>query len=394
MRVSILVFSILLIFGLAIDAYIYIIAKKRCRSGVPAKIQLYGSIALICFVVAVICIPRRSGGDGQLTSVMWCLFAFMSVYVSKFVFFIFDLLASVPKLFHKKRLSWLSLTGGIFAIIVFLLIWWGALVNRFRIQVNEVEIEIPDLPEAFDGYRIAQFSDIHVGTFETDTTFVSHLVDKINGQNADLIVFTGDVVNRRSEELVPFVGVLSELDAPDGVISILGNHDYGDYFDWPDASAKAANMSELYEMNRQMGWNLLRNTHEFIHRDNDSLAIIGVENIGDPPFPIYGSLNDSYPNLSDSVTKILLTHNPAHWTQEVAETDKNIDLTLSGHTHAMQIELFGVSPAVFRYKTWGGLYNDSNAKHKLYVNIGAGTVGLPMRIGATPEITVFTLRKK
>jgi len=296
-------------------------------------------------------------------------------------------------LFHKERLSWLSVAGGFFAILTFLLIWWGALVGRYRIQVNEVEISVANLPDSFDGYKIVQFSDIHVGTFGSDTAFVKQLVDRINAENGDLIVFTGDIVNRKTDELLPFVSVFSELEAPDGVISILGNHDYGDYSDWPDSVSKAENMSMLYDLNKKMGWNLLSNSHEYIYNGTDSIAIIGVENVGDPPFKIYGSLKNSYPDLHDSVVKILLTHNPAHWSQEVDGSDKNIALTLSGHTHAMQMELFGVSPAVFRYKTWGGLYNDENNRHQLYVNIGTGTVGLPMRLGATPEITVFTLRK-
>ena len=146
-------------------------------------------------------------------------------------------------------------------------------------------------------------------------------------------------------------------------------------------------------LQKSMGWRLLRNEHVILRQGTDSIALIGVENVGDPPFTVYGSLNDSYPSLGDSVTKVLLTHNPAHWTSDIADNDSiNIALSLSGHTHAMQIELFGLSPAVWRYPTWGGLYADTDSRHKLYVNIGIGTVGLPMRVGATPEITVITLR--
>lgn len=388
-----LLFSVLLVICLAVDAYIYLIARRRCQSKIPSKIQLVSSIVLIGFVIVIVCIPRRSGSDQQLLSVMWCLFGFLSVYVAKILFCLVDLLACIPMLFKRHRLSWVSITGGIIAIFVFLLIWWGALVNRYRIQVKELEIPVKELPDAFDGYKIVQFSDIHVGSFDADTSFVGQLVDRINAVNADLIVFTGDIVNRSSEELRPFIEVFSRLDAPDGVISILGNHDYGDYRDWPDAETKKLNLQELYGYNESMGWDLLRNETEMIHRGNDSIAVIGVENVGDPPFKIYGSLADSYPDLTDGVTKILLTHNPVHWEQEVAQSNKNISLTLSGHTHAMQMEMFGFSPAVFRYKRWGGLYDDPDKEHSLYVNIGSGTVGLPMRIGATPEITVFTLRK-
>lgn len=393
MRIPMLPFVILLILCIACDIYIYIIAKKRVRSSMPSKIQLISSIALYVFVLTIVALPRRSGSDGQLLTIMWSLFGFISVYMSKLLFCIMDLVASIPCLWHGKRLRWMSIAGGILSVLLFLLVWWGALINRFNIQVKEVEIPVKNLPEAFDGYKIVQFSDIHVGTFDQDTTFVGHLVDRINSINGDMIVFTGDIVNRKTEELAPFVEVFSRLEAPDGIISILGNHDYGDYCDWQNEAAKAANMRELIEMQSKMGWNLLRNDHYTVYHDNDSLVVIGVENVGDPPFKVYGSLKDSYPAPADSATKILLTHNPAHWCQEISEGKNNIALTLSGHTHAMQMELFGFSPAVFRYKTWGGLYNNNSGERPLYVNIGAGTVGFPMRIGATPEITVITLKK-
>jgi hypothetical protein len=325
---------------------------------------------------------------------MWMLFIVISVYFSKITFVVFDLIASIPRLFKRRRIKWISLAGGILAVVVFLSMWWGALVNRFRLDVKYVEIPVENLPAAFDGYRIIQISDLHTGTYGSDTTFVSHFVDRINSLEGDVIMFTGDIVNRHSEELIPFIAPLSRLDAPDGVISILGNHDYGDYHNWTSLDDKAADRQHLLNYQKQMGWQLLLNSHELIHHGTDSIAVIGVENIGDPPFKIYGSLKDSYPELNDSVTKILLTHNPAHWVQDIADhNDKNIALTLSGHTHAMQIEAFGISPASWRYDQWGGLYYDKSGKRPLYVNIGAGTVGLPMRLGATPEITVITLKK-
>ena len=195
-------------------------------------------------------------------------------------------------------------------------------------------------------------------------------------------------------ELLPHVSPLSRLTAPDGVISILGNHDYGDYSVWPDLSAKEENIVQMHNLQREkMNWRLLLNETVFIHRGKDSIAVIGVENIGDPPFHKYGSLTKAYPATGDNVVKILLTHNPAHWVDSIADsTQNNIALSLSGHTHAMQMEVAGWSPAVFRYPTWGGIYCDRDGSHKLYVNIGMGTVGFPARIGATPEITIVTLK--
>lgn len=381
------------VFCIAIDAYTYIAAKKRCESRVPSRIQLWSAIALYTVLAVTLCLPRNSGSEATLLIVMWSLFSIMSVYIGKITFILFDLLASVPQLWRKHRLKWLSLAGGVLAVVVFLSMWWGALINRFRVQVRTTEITVENLPESFDGYKIVQISDLHTGTYGADTTFLSRFVDAVNAQNGDVIVFTGDIVNRHSPELIPHTAVLSRLDAPDGVFSIMGNHDYGDYCVWTSEREKEADIEALHKMQRQMGWNLLLNETDFVRHDGDSIAFIGVENVGDPPFKIYGSLKDSYPNLTDSVTKVLLTHNPAHWSMEIADNDdNNIALTLSGHTHAMQMELFGLSPACFRYDTWGGLYFDRSGKHPLYVNIGAGTVGMPMRVGATPEITVITLK--
>lgn len=393
MRIYLLPLILVVVACLACDTYIYKVAVKRCTSRLWSRVQMWGSALMYLILAVALCMPRRGGSEETLLCIMWMLFAFLSVYACKILFVIIDLVASIPMLFHRRRLRWLSVTGGVLAVAVFVLMWWGALINRFRIQVREVEVTIPGLPEQFDGYRLVQFSDFHVGTYGSDTTYVSKVVDQLNGLNGDVILFTGDIVNRRTDELLPFVAPLSRLRAKDGVYSILGNHDYGDYSDWDSEVQKVQNMALMDSLQNVMGWRLLRNEHVFLHHDGDSIALIGVENVGDPPFTVYGSLPDSYPSLGDSVAKVLLTHNPAHWTSEIADNDSiNIGLSLSGHTHAMQIELFGLSPAAWRYPTWGGMYADRNSRHKLYVNIGIGTVGLPMRVGATPEITVITLR--
>ena len=396
MRLPLVGMLVLVMVNLAADTYIYIQCRRRFRGLIPAKLQLFSAIALYLLLAVVVCLPYRSGSETLLTAVMWLLFGYFSIYIPKYLFVVFDLVASVPKLFGRRRFRWLSLVGAFAGCVLFIAMWWGALINRYRVDVREVTVECAGLPAAFDGYRIVQFSDLHVGTYGDDTSFVEKVVDRINSQNPDLIVFTGDIVNRRTDEIVPFVSVLSGLEAPDGVVSILGNHDYGDYSDWESPEAKAHNMAEMYKAQSDMGWRLLLNEHIFLHRGNDSVAVIGVENIGDPPFHSYGSLYKAYPDVSDGNAKILLSHNPAHWVDSVSGNEAvNIDLTLSGHTHAMQIEVCGVSPAVFRYRTWGGLYSPENGfGGKLYVNIGLGTVGIPMRLGATPEITVITLTSR
>lgn len=381
--------------SIAIDVYIGVQLRRRQ----PRRKGLFRLHAIVAglfnaMLVALICLPKRSGGGSELTMIMWGLYAFLSVYVPKFLFVVFDLISSVPRLWHGRRVCGLDIAGGVLGVLVFVMMWWGALINRYDIDIREVEIEIDGLPEAFDGYTIAQISDIHVGTFGSDTSFVADVVEAVNGLKPDMVAFTGDIVNRRSDELAPFAPVLSRLQGRDGVYSILGNHDYGDYYNWPSEEAKTANLQELLVMQHAMGWEMLNNDHIFIRRGNDSIAIIGVENVGDPPFHTYGNLDAAYPDAADPNVKILLSHNPAHWTDDIKDSpDKNIALTLAGHTHAMQMSIFGWSPAEFRYPTWGGLYGDDD-KHQLYVNIGAGEVGIPARIGATPEITLITLRSK
>ncbi len=394
MRLPIIPLLVFLVLNVFVDTYIYGILKHRFRSLLPSKIQLWSANALFILILAVICLPKRNCSNGMLMAMMWMLYTYIAFYLPKYLFVIIDLIAKIPCLFKRHRLSWLSITGAVLSVVTFVALWWGALVNRFNIDVNDVEIEIAGLPDGFDGYRIVQFSDMHVGTFGNDTTFVSTFVDRINALNPDLIVFTGDIVNSKTTELPPFVAPFSRLNAPDGVYSILGNHDYGDYSEWPSAEAKKGNLELMKKLQADMGWHLLLNETVMLRHDGDSIALIGVENIGDPPFKVYGSLSKAYPQLSDSVSKILLTHNPAHWTDSISgNADMRVPLSLSGHTHAMQLEILGWSPAKYRYPTWGGLYNDSDKQHQLYVNIGGGTVGFPARVGATPEITLITLKK-
>lgn len=394
MRLPILTMIILIVVNVFVDIYIWRCIVNKERKRWPGVVYAWSSLFFIIFIIVTVALPRRSGSDTVLLAVMWMLYTYLSVYISKYVFCIISFIGLIPRLWRGKRWKAMNIIGSVAAIAVFVTMWWGALINRTRYQIKEVEIEFADLPDAFDGYRVLQFSDFHVGTYGSDTTFVSEIVDVINNQSADLVLFTGDIVNRRTDELLPQVKPLSRLKAADGVYSILGNHDYGDYKKWPSAEIKSENMDMMYRLQRDMGWNLMNNRSEYIRRGNDSIALIGVENWGDPPFTVYGDLDKAYPMQSDSTFKILMTHNPAHWSEKIADNDTvNIALSLSGHTHAMQCQIGSWSPAEWRYDNWGGLYDDLSSRHKLYVNIGLGTVALPARIGATPEITVLTLRK-
>lgn len=393
MRVPIVLLSVILLLFLLVDFYIYSsIRKRNCGKYALHIFYAVNCIAAILLIVGL-CIPTKCGNDLWLIVKMWTLFALLSIIFSATLFVVIDLIASIPILFRGKRIKIVTKIAVVSAMLLFFSMWWGALINRFNINHTNVEVKIENLPEAFQGYKIVHISDLHVGTYGSDTTFVAKVVNEINQLNPDLIVFSGDIVNRTSDELSPFTSTLSRLKARDGVVSILGNHDYGDYYTWSNDSAKQASVNQLIEMQNGMGWELLLNSHKIVKHGNDSIIVIGVENIGDPPFKVYGDLNASYGKLSSATTKILLSHNPAHWDQAIADNDSiKIDLTLSGHTHAMQISAGRISPAALRYKHWGGLYANVDHTKQMYVNIGIGTVGMPMRFGATPEITLIELK--
>lgn len=289
-----------------------------------------------------------------------------------------------PFIVHRLPFTVLGLTLG---IISFANILYGALAGITHFEIKNVEYHSTDLPKGFDGYRILQVSDIHIGSWQDKKEAIQRLVDMVNEQQPDVIVFTGDLVNQQSHELDDFLSVLSEFHAPDGVYSILGNHDYGTYFHWKNRKDEEENLNYLLEQQEAMGWKLLNNEHAILYHKGDSIALIGVENDGEPPFPQHADLPRAMQG-TEGLFKILLSHNPTHWRREVLP-DSDIDLMLSGHTHAMQMEMFGHSLASLKYPEWSGMYYDG--KRALYVNIGIGYVGLPFRFGAWPEITIIKL---
>ena len=282
-----------------------------------------------------------------------------------------------------------TLVGIVLALYSFGCIAYGSFFGITRFEVKEVEYSSPRLPDGFDGYRIVQLSDIHIGSWQGRQKSIQKLVDMANGQKADLIVFTGDLVNQQSHELDAFAPILSQLHAPDGVYSILGNHDYGTYYRWKSPKEESANLDYLLRQEGAMGWTMLNNDHAIVRHNGDSIALIGVENDGEPPFSQFADLPKAIRG-TDGMFKILLSHNPTHWRREVLP-QSDIDLMLAGHTHAMQAIFFGHSLAELMYPEWGGMYTEDG--RSLYVNIGIGYVGLPFRFGAWPEITVITLKK-
>jgi len=266
--------------------------------------------------------------------------------------------------------------------------------NRYRYKLTRLKLSLKNLPDEFKGLRIIQISDIHSGSFD-DPSAVAEGVEAIMREKPDLILFTGDLVNDRADEIVPYIKVFNQLNAPLGVYSVLGNHDYGDYVRWSSDEEKKQNLERLKQHHAEMGWRLLVNEHVVLERNKKQIALIGIENWGARGFTKYGDMKKAVAGLENSNVpiKILLSHDPSHWEAEVRKDYQDIALTLSGHTHGMQFGIdipgFKWSPVQYVYKHWAGLYQEEN--QNLYVNRGFGFIGYQGRLGILPEITLIEL---
>ncbi|MFY7964951.1 MAG: metallophosphoesterase [Chitinophagaceae bacterium] len=286
-------------------------------------------------------------------------------------------------------LSWMGLGIGstLFGTLLY------GFSNKYNYQVKKVSLAFENLPNAFKGLKIVHISDIHSGSFQ-DSKAVEHGVDLILKENADLILFTGDLVNDRHTEVLEYIPIFNKLKAPLGVYSTLGNHDYGDYVIWESEAAKTDNLNKLKQAHKDLGWRLLMNEHVALEKNGEKIALLGIENWGAKGrFPKYGKMKEAYPGTEQYPFKILMSHDPSHWDAQVKTEYPDVDLMLAGHTHGMQfgVELpfFKFSPVQWMYKQWAGLYEDG--KQKLYVNRGFGFIGYPGRVGILPEITVIEL---
>jgi predicted MPP superfamily phosphohydrolase len=286
-------------------------------------------------------------------------------------------------------LSWLGIGAGttLFGTLLY------GFSNKYNYQVKKVKLQFANLPAAFKGFKLVHISDIHSGSFQNKEA-VNKGIDMILAQNADLILFTGDLVNDRHEEMNDYLDVFSKLKAPMGVYSTLGNHDYGDYVSWPSEQAKQENLEKLKQVHAKLGWRLLMNEHVPLTKNNESIALLGIENWGAKGrFPKYGKMHEAYAGTEKYPFKILMSHDPSHWDAQVRTEYQDIDLMLAGHTHGMQFGIenpyFKWSPVQWMYKQWAGLYEEGN--QKLYVNRGFGFIGYPGRVGVLPEITVIEL---
>ena len=285
----------------------------------------------------------------------------------------------------------LHLCGLLLALVVGVTCFYGLMWGWKHLVVRPQTLTFTDLPEAFDGFRIVQISDLHLEMFGGGHRFVQALVDSVNSREPDLIVFTGDLVSRQSQEIVPYVDDLSRLRARHGVISVLGNHDYGIYGPFrADTVAVGLDRKLNAKLQRQMGWDILLNEHRFVEQGGDSIAVIGVENQGQSGRIREADLPKAMQGVPDDMFKLLLTHDPWHWRHEVIRTT-DIQLTLAGHTHASHFRVGRYSPSRMIFREWGGLYRVSG--QQLFVSAGIGGM-LSFRLGAWPEVNVITLRRK
>lgn len=339
-------------------------------------------------VAFVILFSVRFSGLGALKMQLF-IGLLLCFALPQLLFSIFSILGKLIGLAWHPAANIGNGTGLCLASVLALAMLYGVIFGWKSMTVKQVELSFPSLPAEFDGYKIVHLSDLHVGTHGQHTAFLEKLVQRVNEQQADLIVFTGDLVNTSADEIKPFEQVLSQLQAPDGIMSVLGNHDYCLYGMGERPADPRDGAKQLIQDERHIGWNLLLNEHRLIQRNGAQIAIVGVENTGKPPFPEIGDLKAAMAGVPDSVFTILLSHDPSHWRMEVLP-NTHIPLTLSGHTHAAQIKIGRWSPSQWLYSEWSGLYTEGN--QHLFISEGAGGT-VPFRLGTQPEIVVFTLRK-
>lgn len=413
-----LVFTVLI---LLIDLYAYkglkLLLDRHVNRGIKIILKIaYWLVPLLLLTSVIFVIYLKPiEVDPRIFNASFYIIAFaLMFYLPKLVFIIFQFIEDMvfivektvrvhtkhsqnikkPKIYplHIKR-KYFSRTGILIAIIPFIAIIYGMVIGRFDFQITKVTIESKTLPASFDGLKIVHISDIHIGSFFAYKDKMIRAVELINKQDPDIIFFTGDLVNNFTSELDGFIEILAGMTANYGKYSVLGNHDYGDYYQWDSDLAKEKNMQDMLVAQENIGFRLLMNEWDSLLINSDKLAIIGVENWGNPPFPRYGDLKKASKGTEQYPFRILLTHDPSHWDAEVID-NYNIDLTLAGHTHGMQVGIeagnFRWSPSQLRYPRWGGLYKES--EQYLYVNRGLGFIAFPGRIGMPPEITVIELR--
>ena len=391
---------------LFIDYYAFQSIKTVSKNKSIYLIYWLLSIAVLVFLIYKISTLRNSHGFSQ--SAMWAIGLLILSIVPKLTVIVFMLGEDIVRLL-KGTIQYFSTSSSQFlperrafvgkialgiAAIPFASIIYGMFKGKYNYQVVQHTLYFDDLPEAFHNFKITHISDIHSGSFDNEAK-IEYGINLINEQASDVILFTGDIVNNIAEEMNPWIPYFKKLKAPLGKYSVLGNHDYGEYVRWNSKEEKEQNFNNIKNIHPKIGFNLLLNDSVYIEKENEKIALIGVENWG-TRFKKAGDLALASSKISEKDFKILMSHDPSHWENEVKKHPKNYHVTLSGHTHGMQfgIEIPGIkwSPVQYVYKQWAGIYNE----HNRYINVnrGFGFLAFPGRVGIWPEISVITLKKK
>lgn len=376
------------------DLYFFEVVKTLTHSSIILWGYWLLDVLVAFGVFYTVAIRKRNETSPMVVSVLMA--AMLLLLVPKLFALPVLLLEDISRLFRgfPPRLIWVSCVALLFAAVPFASLLFGMTKGRHFYRVCRETLRFKDLPDAFDGFTITQLSDIHAGSFSSQKGVEKGLA-MVNAQKSDVILFTGDLVNNQASEMDRWIPAFSQLKAPYGKYSVLGNHDYGDYIKWATKEHKYANLNRLKKIHEEIDFRLLLNEAVEIEKDGQSIALIGVENWGKGGFHKYGDLKKAAENVPDDAFKILLSHDPSHWDKVTLDHHQHIHLTLAGHTHGMQfgIELFGFkwSPVKYIYKQWAGLYQ-KNGKY-LYINRGFGFLGFRGRLGIWPEITVITLKK-
>lgn len=393
---------------LLIDVYAFQAIRTLTRNGWLHGLYVVSSLIVLGFLIYAL----SSGEARNNPNMMYIFGVFLAFFVPKLLLIIFMFGEDIVRLFvglfskigggnddgfyfpsRRKFVSTLAL--GI-AAIPFVGLLYGMIQGKYNYKVLKYALEFDDLPEAFDGFTITQISDVHSGSFD-NAKKVEYAINLVNEQQSEMILFTGDLVNNVAKEMTPWKDLFGSLKANKGVFSVLGNHDYGDYVSWNSKEEQVQNLLELKILQKEMGWDLLLNENRTIEKNGDTIKLIGVENWGAGGFKKAGDLAKACEGCTAEEFKILMSHDPSHWQEQVKQDPKNIQLTLSGHTHGMQfgIEIpgwFKWSPVKYRYENWAGIYEEFG--RYINVNRGFGYLGYPGRVGIWPEITVITLKKK
>lgn len=348
-------------------------------------------VAMLAYTVYLALEPNFIPDNDRIFILYGYLFLIGLIIIPMWTYSICSLLGrACRKLFHKRN-NYGNLVGLLSIPAVWFVLFWGTFVGFNKLEVNRMEYTSKDLPEAFDGYKIVLFSDVHVGSYMKHNSWVlQRAIDSINAQRPDLIVFTGDLQNIQPQELYPHIDMLSTLKAKDGIFSVLGNHDYAEYIG-ADEVTKVANCRETISLERQMGWTVLLNEHRIIERDTSYIVIAGMENDGNgKKFPQKGDIPKTLEGVTEDEFILMLEHDPYSWRHRILP-ESHAQLTLSGHTHAMQFNILGWCPMSLYKKEWNGWYHEGN--QSLFITAGLGGL-IPFRFGATGEIVVMTLRSE